>query len=703
MKSSPGLFDRIVTVATFLLLSVALVVGLGANVSSVAVDLGGRLWDGYAADLRADPTEPDCELEALDAQLEQCPSGGATPAPPPVPTDEGDPFADEGDPFADPAPAPAPAAPEPDPFADTPKPAPTVNCAALANLRDRCAENWARHRDISGRITPSVRTFRTVELAVSELGKFAYHKHLLVLLVLLGGLQTTRHRAHIALQTPENLVEHQVSQVLQLLAHTVWLVSCFFDWRVQQGSAEVDNPALPVIWGVGLAVLAGVNVLHVFRPPDFEEATPTSPARVLMAIPLYAWMALLGAVWFQAVELNPSGQAIFLHKFVQVPSIYVGIGLYIWAGMLLSQTRLARLAFAVLVPWKLPPNLLAWLVVVLAALPTAYSGASGIFVIAAGSVIFESLREYGARPRIALAATAMSGSLGVVLRPCLVVVLVAVLNKEVTTDALFGWGRWVFALTAGLFLVAMLVRNDQKLAVPPVGEAIAGSGRALLPLLPYAGIGLAVLLGYAWVLGTPVTEHTAAFVLPGVMLALTLWDRRAAASASEGPVASTWTALTEATGESAHHIGALLFVMAGSVGVGGVVERSEAMSILPDDLGSPFTAMVFLVVVMVLVGMTMDALGAVILVSVTLKHVALANGIDPVHFWMMVLCAFELGYLTPPVALNHLLARQVIGEAADMDAVPATSWFHRHEHVVLPMIVMGTALLLVAFVPLLVG
>ena len=37
---------------------------------------------------------------------------------------------------------------------------------------------------------------------------------------------------------------------------------------------------------------------------------------------------------------------------------------------------------------------------------------------------------------------------------------------------------------------------------------------------------------------------------------------------------------------------------------------------------------------------------------------------------MMVLVAFELGYLTPPVAINHLLARQVIGDAARVEDIP---------------------------------
>ena len=110
--------------------------------------------------------------------------------------------------------------------------------------------------------------------------------------------------------------------------------------------------------------------------------------------------------------------------------------------------------------------------------------------------------------------------------------------------------------------------------------------------------------------------------------------------------------------------------------------------------------MTALVGLMVLVGMTMDALGAVVLVSVTLAKVAYDNGIDPVHFWMMVLVAFELGYLTPPVALNHLLARQVIGPEANLEDEELDFWSD-NEHLWLQMLVMGIALVLVAYVPFL--
>ena len=136
---------------------------------------------------------------------------------------------------------------------------------------------------------------------------------------------------------------------------------------------------------------------------------------------------------------------------------------------------------------------LAWIVVVLSALPTAYSGASGIFVIAAGAVIFERLRSAGTPKRLALAATAMSGSLGVVLRPCLVVVLVAVLNKQVTTDELFSNGLLVFALTAGLFLLAMVLYDRSPWTLAPVGEALPKSIAALKPMAPYVVIGAVAL------------------------------------------------------------------------------------------------------------------------------------------------------------------------------------------------------------------
>jgi TRAP-type C4-dicarboxylate transport system permease large subunit len=69
---------------------------------------------------------------------------------------------------------------------------------------------------------------------------------------------------------------------------------------------------------------------------------------------------------------------------------------------------------------------------------------------------------------------------------------------------------------------------------------------------------------------------------------------------------------------------------------------------------------------------------------------------------MIALIGFELGYVTPPVALNHLLARQSIGDAevAEADAeVRHLSFYYRYERWILPLLVMVPAILIIAYVP----
>ena len=298
----------------------------------------------------------------------------------------------------------------------------------------------------------------------------------------------------------------------------------------------------------------------------------------------------------------------------------------------------------------------------------------------------------------------MSGSMGVVLRPCLLVVIVAALN-DVTTDQLYSWGFKVFLLTAVLFLAVSLFTRRGPITIAPAREALPASIAALKPIVPYVLV-ITALLGFeAIVLDAYVDEHYAPYILPLLLLVVLIFDRYAARKAD--PEATRYfRSIGDATCETTGHIGALLMLMGLSVCLGGIIEDAEVMNMVPETFGSVWTTMGILVVVLVIVGMTMDPYGAVILVSATLAAVASRNGIDPVHFWMVVLVAFELGYLTPPVALNHLLTRQVIGEeeamAVDPDDVGASFW-RRHERILLPIVVMAIALVIVAFVPLMFG
>ena len=76
---------------------------------------------------------------------------------------------------------------------------------------------------------------------------------------------------------------------------------------------------------------------------------------------------------------------------VEFSSIFLNLALFIWAGMLLKQTRVVDMFLNILRPWNLAPETLTWLILLAAALPTAYTGASGIFVIAAGAIIYKEV------------------------------------------------------------------------------------------------------------------------------------------------------------------------------------------------------------------------------------------------------------------------------------------------------------------------
>lgn len=669
------------------------------------VDLDALLDESPAAP-RAPPTPAPDSTEAgdvdLDALLDETPP--AAPAPDPAPAEPAP---------TDPAPA-EPAEVDLDALLDADPTAPDEGAAdkpdewyAWDAAMQNCAVKHAEYAETVERVTPGVRRFRAVEGVVQKVVELGVDSlsHLLALLILICAVATTAFKHHIALRPPRARIDHVVSEVAQLCAFGLAMYSSWVFRGYDVDAFGVPQHAtLHTIWIVGFGVLCVVNLYNLATLP---KTLPPSAGlgRALLSVPLFASMALISGGYFLFAEDHGAGLAIYIAKLTEHALLYLNVGLYVWVGMLLKRTRLANLCFDVLRPWRLAPEILAFVAVVGAALPTAYSGASGIFVIAAGAVIYRELRRAGARRQLALAATAMSGSMGVVLSPCLLVVIVASLNNEVTTDQLYGWGTKVFVLSAVLFLVASLFNRQGKLTMAGPREALPGSLAALGKLVPYLALFAVLLIAYHYTVDAGLDEHSAPVILPVLMIGVLLYDRftNRQVETRTGRVVRFGfrRALGAATSETTGHIGALLMLMGFSICLGGIIERSEVMNLVPATFGSTWATMGLLVIVLVVIGMCMDPYGAVVLVSATVSAVAYRNGIDPVHFWMVVLVAFELGYLTPPVALNHLLTRQVVGDTkVERAEHEGGGFWSRHERLLLPIVVMGLALLLVAFLPL---
>ncbi|MCG8316777.1 MAG: TRAP transporter permease [Pseudomonadales bacterium] len=597
---------------------------------------------------------------------------------------------------------------------------PEDNSAALRSSLEKqallCKEKHRIAEDNQARVTDNVRMFRQLDyflLKVSEFGR-ENQRMFLGLMLFFCALTTTLTKHHIGLRLMTTQLDFKVGSVAMTIANASVTYSAY--WFLKNGynsGTEMLHAEIRWLYLIGFGSLTLLTFVQCFQKPKDLEPGGTI-GKALLAVPLYAYMAFISTNFYIFEEGNPQGMVLFIDKIMDSADMFMKIGLYIWIGMLLKQTFIGELVFRIFKPWRLPPEVLAFVAVVLMAVPTAYTGASGIIVIAMGAVVYNELRRAGSRRQLVLAATAMTGSLGVVLRPCLLVVIIAALNKEVTTDQLFGWGVKVFVLTSFLFFAISLIAKESKLHIAPISDALKPSLDSLKPLIPYALVFAIVAVVYALVFDAYLDEFSAPTILPIIILALVIYEKLIGKphlkfkdeNNDDEREIRVEPAIRRATTDTTGHIGALLTVMALGITVGGVIEDSGVVQDLAAQgelFSSQWTTMAFLCLALVLIGMSMDAFAAVILVSGSIAQLAYQQGIDPLHFWMLVLVAFELGYLSPPVAINHLLTRQVVGEkefelaAAE---VKDKGFWRRHERLLLPLVVMFTAMLIVAFGPL---
>jgi len=181
---------------------------------------------------------------------------------------------------------------------------------------------------------------------------------------------------------------------------------------------------------------------------------------VLLAVfgaPLFAVIATSAMLGYQKEGIDLMAMAIEVLGISQMPFLSA-IPLFTFAGYLLSESnapgRLVRLTGAVL-GWM--PGGLALVALGACAFFTAFTGASGVTIIALGAILYPALKEDGYPDNFNLGLVTTSGSLGLLFAPSLPLILYGIV-AEVSIDNLFlagilpgllmlimlsGWSLWV--------------------------------------------------------------------------------------------------------------------------------------------------------------------------------------------------------------------------------------------------------------------
>lgn len=374
----------------------------------------------------------------------------------------------------------------------------------------------------------------------------------------------------------------------------------------------------------------------------------TALALVLFALlgaPLFAVIAASAMLGFLRSDISLTAMAIEIFALAEMP-ILLAIPLFTFAGYLLSESRaparLVRLTTAVL-GWL--PGGLAIVSIAACALFTAFTGASGVTIIALGALLFPALAQAGYGERFNLGLVTSAGSLGLLFVPSLPLILYGVV-AEVSIDELFvaGVAPGILMMVALSGYCLWLNRGNRtplsEFSWAEVGAALRESVFELpLPFVVLGGI----YSGYFAVSEAAVVT----VVYVGITELLIHRDIRPAR-------------LPGIVRDSMLLVGGILLILGVSLASTNYMIDAQVPSMLigvvRDYVVGPVSFLALLFVFLLLLGAILDIFSALVLVVPLILPVAAEYGVDPVHLGIVFLATMQLGYLTPPVGLNLFVA-----------------------------------------------
>jgi len=372
------------------------------------------------------------------------------------------------------------------------------------------------------------------------------------------------------------------------------------------------------------------------------------PLLVLLALlgaPLFAVIAASAMLGFTKEGIDLQAIAIEFYGIAEMP-ILLAIPLFTFAGYLLSESgapgRLVRVTRAVL-GWM--PAGLAIVSLAACAFFTAFTGASGVTIIALGALLFPALQEAGYPEKFNLGLVTSAGSLGLLFAPSLPLILYGIV-AEVPIEDLFLAG-----VLPGFLMLVMLC-----------GYSVWKNRAVRTPLSEFSWKEVRSAVREAmWEIPLPI------IVLGGIYSGYFAISEAAAVTALYVLIVDVFILreipfrkLPRIMRESMVLVGGILIILGMSLAStnymidAGVPQK--LLEMVSDLVTSPFSFLVLLLLFLLVLGAILDIFSATVLVVPLILPVAMQFGVNPVHLGIVFLATMQLGYITPPVGLNLFIA-----------------------------------------------
>ncbi len=331
--------------------------------------------------------------------------------------------------------------------------------------------------------------------------------------------------------------------------------------------------------------------------------------------------------------------------------ILLSIPMYLLAGAIMARgaiaRRLIRLARAVSAPI---PGGLAIATVLSCAMFAAVTGSGTVTLLAIGAVMYPALIEAGYSKRFALGALCAASTLGIVVPPSIPLILYGVMTSASIND-LFLAGIGPALLLTVLMSAFAIARNWQfRLGRWKPGEIGAALLRGIwslfMPVIILGGIYSGVFTA---------TESAAIAVVYGFAVEVLIHREM------------RFREIVEVITSTTRLMGSLfpVLMMAFALNQFLTFEQVPDMAVqwLSTQIDSLPAFILLMNVFLLLVGCFMDIGSAILILAPLLQPIAIAQGMDAVHFGIVMVVNLEMGYLTPPMGLNLIVAMTAFNES----------------------------------------
>jgi C4-dicarboxylate transporter DctM subunit len=324
--------------------------------------------------------------------------------------------------------------------------------------------------------------------------------------------------------------------------------------------------------------------------------------------------------------------------------VILSIPLFILCGNVMTRGSIAQRLINILASITRPlPGGMAVACVLSCAVFAAISGSSIVTMLAIGSIMYPAMRQAGYNLNFTLGAIMSGGTLGIIIPPSIPMIIYGLVTETSVTDLFAaGFGPGIL-LTVVLSIYSVWVNRHmptERFDFAHFKKAFRnGIWSAMMPVILLGGI----YTGYF------TATEAAAVALCYAMLVEVFIHRELKFSDFYKVVLDT------------SKLGGSLFpVLAIALSLNIILTEHRVPQMLVTAMQgyitSPVMFMLIVNLLLLLVGCLMTTGEAILVLAPLLAPVAAAYGYDKVIFGLIMILNLEIGYLTPPVGLNLIVA-----------------------------------------------